>query len=166
MLRRPLGLSTHFCGTWKHHDVCGKWKVVLGICLDEGWLWMVRCFDGPLVSSLVFFVLLLLFTFVGTGELSPIANKVYSFLWILWNMHRAYVHIYRIAASNVPWFQKYFFLQIIFPLCCFDKRCGGANDGKDPPIEVMVVQLELVRIDTAHNCATETLYTSERKSVF
>ena len=46
---------------------------------------------------------------------------------------------------------------MIFPLSCFEKRCADANDGKDPPIEVMVVQLELVRIDTAHNCVTETL---------
>ena len=55
---------------------------------------------------------------------------------------------------------------MIFPLSCFEKRCADANDGKDPPIEVMVVQLELVWIDTAHSCVTETLYNSERKSVF
>ena len=61
---------------------------------------------------------------------------------------------------------KVFLFQIIFPLSCFDKGCADANDGNDPPIEVMVVQLELVRIDTAHSCVTETLYNSERKCVF
>ena len=63
-------------------------------------------------------------------------------------------------------FKSIFFLQMILPLSCFEKGCADANDGNDPPIEVMVVQLELVWIDTAHSCVTETRYNSERKSVF
>ena len=61
---------------------------------------------------------------------------------------------------------KSIFFQIIFPPSCFEKGCADANDGNDPPIEVMVVQLELVRIDTAHSCFTGTLYISEKKCVF
>ena len=97
-------------------------------------------------------------------------------------MHHAYLpyrNLYK-GTSNVPpchllkflrenlgaMISKVFLFQIIFPLSCFDKGCADANDGNDPPIEVMVVQLELVRIDTAHSCVTETLNTSERKSVF